>query len=257
MSRFVPEGKVSLRVEILLEAFFTIGAFGPTIAARTLNWLAHRNFSICGLWTGWRSLIAGLAFGLTTFSLVALVLPTYAIVKAPLSAWHWSSLLHWRTYAVNDSTFFGGPVNEEPGWRGFALPRLQARYGPMQATMILAALWAGWHLPLFWVPGWTTATPWEFLLILAGISFLFTAAANLAKFNVLVPIVLHAFFNTSSLLGNTLSHNLLPRRPHEMLIYTLVVFVFGAGIGTAGLSMCAALRKEREIGASGELSQDS
>jgi membrane protease YdiL (CAAX protease family) len=37
------------------------------------------------------------------------------------------------------------------GWRGFALPRLQHRFSPLIAALILAALWALWHLPLFFV----------------------------------------------------------------------------------------------------------
>lgn len=39
-------------------------------------------------------------------------------------------------------------VGEEAGWRGFALPRLIARHGPVGATLRLFALWASWHLPL-------------------------------------------------------------------------------------------------------------
>jgi membrane protease YdiL (CAAX protease family) len=38
---------------------------------------------------------------------------------------------------------------EELGWRGFALDRLQARFGPLGGSLVLAALWAGWHLPAF------------------------------------------------------------------------------------------------------------
>jgi membrane protease YdiL (CAAX protease family) len=38
---------------------------------------------------------------------------------------------------------------EEPGWRDFALPRLQARFGPMRSAFILGPLWALWHFPLF------------------------------------------------------------------------------------------------------------
>lgn len=39
-------------------------------------------------------------------------------------------------------------LGEELGWRGFALPRLEARFSPRAATLVLAAVWAAWHLPL-------------------------------------------------------------------------------------------------------------
>src|SRR5947199_3415499 len=39
-------------------------------------------------------------------------------------------------------------LGEEPGWRGFALPHLQARFSPFLASLVLALVWAIWHLPL-------------------------------------------------------------------------------------------------------------
>jgi hypothetical protein len=45
-----------------------------------------------------------------------------------------------------------GPLGEHPGWNGVALPGLQgAGYSPLLATMILAPLVAGWHLPTFFL----------------------------------------------------------------------------------------------------------
>ena len=38
---------------------------------------------------------------------------------------------------------------EEPGWRDFALPRLQDKFGPMRSAFILGPMWALWHMPLF------------------------------------------------------------------------------------------------------------
>lgn len=48
---------------------------------------------------------------------------------------------------------FSSPLGEEPGWRGYALPKLQARWGMLGASVVLGALWAIWHLPLNFVQG--------------------------------------------------------------------------------------------------------
>ena len=46
----------------------------------------------------------------------------------------------------------GGPLFEEPGWSGFAQPRLQRLHGPLVGGLILGSLWALWHLPSFLIP---------------------------------------------------------------------------------------------------------
>ncbi len=97
---------------------FLTGAFGPTVAALITRWLTDRDLKICHTWTGWGSLATGLVFGLGAFFVVTLLAPSAAIVKAPVYALHWASLLHWSTYAFNYSTLLGGPVPEEPGWAG-------------------------------------------------------------------------------------------------------------------------------------------
>jgi len=50
-------------------------------------------------------------------------------------------------------TIVGGPLGEEFGWRGFALPHLQRRWSPLAASLIIGVVWGLWHLPTFFAPG--------------------------------------------------------------------------------------------------------
>lgn len=46
-----------------------------------------------------------------------------------------------------------GPLSEELGWRGYALPHLQDSYNGLTASLIVGLAWSLWHLPLFFIPG--------------------------------------------------------------------------------------------------------
>ena len=94
---------------------------------------------------------------------------------------------------------FGGALFEEGGWRGFALPRLQRLHGPLVGSLILAPLWACWHLPLFWVRVWgTPPTILNMVLFLPSVIFMtivFTWVFNNTKGSILLAILLHTSFD--------------------------------------------------------------
>lgn len=101
----------------------------------------------------------------------------------------------------------GGPLGEEPGWRGYALEPLQERLGPVKASLILGLVWAAWHMPLFLVEGTSqnakgaglATVAWVIQLMLA--SLVFTAVYNRTNGSILSAILLHLMANIAYPLG--------------------------------------------------------
>jgi membrane protease YdiL (CAAX protease family) len=87
-------------------------------------------------------------------------------------------------------------MGEEPGWRGFALPRLQADRSPLVATLILAVLVTIWHVPLFFLEG--GLQPFQPSIVLGGVlgpfgfTFVATWLFNHTGGSVLMTLVMHA-----------------------------------------------------------------
>ena len=52
----------------------------------------------------------------------------------------------------------GSALGEEIGWPGYVLPRLQSRMSALSASLLIAPIWALWHLPL-WLTGEPGRTP--------------------------------------------------------------------------------------------------
>ncbi len=90
-----------------------------------------------------------------------------------------------------------GPIGEELGWRGFALPRLLDQFSPRLAGLILGVIWAVWHLPAFFISG----APQEslalplFLVGAVALSILATWVFVKTSGSVLVSILLHRMAN--------------------------------------------------------------
>jgi membrane protease YdiL (CAAX protease family) len=93
-----------------------------------------------------------------------------------------------------------GPIGEEFGWRGFALPFLLRRRPPLAAALILGVVWAIWHLPAFFVPTLSQSRlsfP-VFLLNSVALSVIMTWLYLRTGGDLLVMILVHLMANYSA-----------------------------------------------------------
>jgi membrane protease YdiL (CAAX protease family) len=143
---------------LVLLSFAMILFSGPLLAAVIAYALESGRKGIRGLWqtsTRWR--IGWRWYGIMLAILLAINLPTFmfGLVRGPLpAAAQVRTILIWLV-PVFLYTFFASGL-EEPGWRGYALPKLQSRYSAKKASVILGVIWGIWHWPVF-IPVYTRA----------------------------------------------------------------------------------------------------
>jgi uncharacterized protein len=86
-------------------------------------------------------------------------------------------------------------LGEEPGWRGYAIEKLQKLYSPLKSSLILAPIWGLWHLPLMGSEFPAPIIP-AFLLSVVGASIALTLVYNGSNRSILLSMLMHATVNT-------------------------------------------------------------
>jgi uncharacterized protein len=125
-------------------------------------------------------------------------------------------------------------IGEEIGFRGLALPRLQRRYGPLRASLVLGVAWAFWHIPMFLLAG---ITPPTFALLvpffMAG-SVVITWIYNRARGSLLIAMLAHvgAHLNNAQ---QALPANTTPAMIHTVayVAFALALIAFDRTLGRA------------------------
>jgi len=196
-----------------------IGGFGPAVAAAVTIW---RSGGSLREWARgivrWRVPVGYYLYALGLPVLIMIVMNLVLAVLGQQPAW--SSLpdrapAYLQTFLMT-LVFIGG--QEEPGWRGFALPRQQARHSPMVATLILGLAWGIWHVPLYGPLGFVVP------LVLA---FFYSWLYNKTN-SILLCILLHASFT--------------PAQDHLLLTAdspVVDVVLLGTYLATAGIVIAA------------------
>lgn len=117
---------------------------------------------------------------------------------------------------------FGGPLQEELGWRGFLLPRLQKKFHPVFSAVIVGVIWSLWHLPLFVI----SATGYDnsflgYMAFTIILSIEITWIYNRTNGSLLFPILIHGIDNTYGVVINSSGN-----KPMLAYIVVIVIAVF-------------------------------
>jgi membrane protease YdiL (CAAX protease family) len=121
-------------------------------------------------------------------------------------------------------------LGEEPSWRGFLLPLLQRIETPLRATLIVAAVWALWHLPLMGTEFAWPLVP-AFLVSLLGAAFTQSFLYNASRGSSLLPMLAHAIINAA---GSGYVFTLVAPSSLALFwwIYALIWLGVGASVAT-------------------------
>jgi membrane protease YdiL (CAAX protease family) len=140
----------------------------------------------------------------------------------------------------------GGPIQEEYGWRGYALGRLQARWNPFVASLILGVVWTAWHLPFWFMAGaGMEGTPLAvYFLLTLGETFVLTWLYNRTAGSVLAAILMHATFNFVSNVLPTHASTAVDSRAYLFL----ALFYLGTGLLLVSLSGRGTQPVKAEVG---------
>jgi len=233
------------------QGLITIGLFGPFIAALVVIGVTEGRGGIrtfLGRLRRWRAsgrLYALALIGPFVLAFAAALLDALAGGPAPSVARRvpagepQGTIVAILPLLFVFGLLFDGPLGEEPGWRGFALPRLLAGFGTWTTSALLGLSWGLWQLPLFLIPGTTQAalSSGAYFFWTIGLSYLFTRLYGASDGNLPLLLICRTALNVSAALLVLPAGKLLSARPflfHIGLVWLVcIVLTVTARFGRA------------------------
>lgn len=214
-------------LESFLNSPFNLAAWGPLIAALLVTFLEQGTAGVKKLLKRGLDFRFGIAWYLMIFLLFPVLIggslllalltgepvPELTVLASPLSI----------PIAFVYILFLGGPLQEEFGWRGYALERLQERWNALVSSIVVGLVWGAWHLPLFFMPRqefYYQRPIWGLMLSTTLVSILFTWLYNNTGGSILAALLFHTMFN--------LSHYTFPTLGSDRASLVLFILLFMA-----------------------------
>ncbi len=181
-------------------ALVLLGTFAPSLMA---VWLTARTEGDRGV----RALLGGVFKWRVPARWYVFALAYIPAIKLTAALIHRLVTGEWPRFGDDPWYFILGAIavstpfqaGEEIGWRGYALPRLAARFGLARASVLLGLIWAFWHLPQFFIPEADTYGQSFFVFVLQVTALSVAMAWLYARTNggLLLVMLLHAAVNNA------------------------------------------------------------
>jgi len=172
--------------------FFLLAVYAPGLSGIILVW---HYYGLKGLGNFFRRLLiwrAPIQWWLFLLLGIPAIIYTAAAIKGTISSPF--PFTPWTmVFPALIQYLLLGPLGEEFGWRGLALPLLQRRFSPFWASIILGVVWAVWHAPAFAMSG-TPQSAWSFgpfFLGLIAITVIMTPLFNASGGSLLIATLYH------------------------------------------------------------------
>jgi membrane protease YdiL (CAAX protease family) len=173
-------------------AFGLIALFGPAVAAVLVSWADGTLGELQTRTTAWRQPVSTylVAFGIP-FAVAAIG----AVVLLLTGGMTWTGL---GTISAIEIVIFVLVIGEEIGWRGFLQPRLRARMGLLESSLVTGTVWVLWHLPIYLQPGVAPSAFLAFAWWVIPLAVVMGFVAERARYSVIVATVMHGAANIAT-----------------------------------------------------------
>lgn len=146
----------------------------------------------------WYALIFG---GIVGFGFLLRIIEESVGVEVPVLSFSWFSFIPYASYWI---LYDPGPLSEEGGWRGFALPLLQRHFSQFWSAIILGTVWTIFHLPAFYIStlnqsNFASTFP-LFWISTVMLTMFMTYAYNATRGNIPLMILIHWAYNLTGVL---------------------------------------------------------
>lgn len=232
---------------------FFLGAYGPTLTGILMSYLYYGREGLKALFK--RALLIKVGFrwfliALFTGPLIyAVAIGIYTAFGGAVGTVNYG-LLPWIPVVFIVPIVFG-PLAEEFGWRGFALPLLDHKNKPVKASITIGFFWALWHTPLFWAKTGTAISGFPINIQLIGLfflgviasSFIYTWLFNNTRGSIFIAIMLHLSMNASGTITGMLFPDMDVEQRFLLYQYYVVIVCMLVLVGGLLLSKKSGIRK--------------